>query len=339
MVVNEPPDPPMCDLAPQSGACPSRAVFKAVLAAALILISPVPCVATVPSDLCTGSPCVVTADITVDAGSVLDFTGQSLVFAEGVTVRVGAGVSPRDLWILADDITLEQNARIPGDPNPANNFDGDRAVVKLEAVVGDVVMESSGSNRSQIDVRADDTSAGNITISAAGDAILDGLLDASAVGEDARGGLIDVQASGSVTIGEDVTVSGTGNFAGAGDIDINAGLDVTFDDRVLAEGGHFGGGDVTVFAGGTVTLNDLISTDGGDPDGEAGEIDITAGVDIEVSAGGVIRGRGGIGPDEDCGDGAPTTLDAGNHVIVDGDLDLKGELHCFGGDLNQDLPF
>ncbi len=284
-----------------------------------------PARATVESDLCTGNPCVVSSDITVDAGSVLDFTGQSLVIATGTDITVGPGDNARTLEITADDITFQPNGRILGG--------GDRAVVTLITVAGDIVLSTTGSNRSRIDVRPDVDEAGNIFLDSFGDALIDGILDASASGLDASAGFIDVRANGSITFSQDVTAEGSGDGASGGDIQVTAGGDVTIDDVMISTGSDFGAGDIDIFAAGTVTVNDRIELNGGDPDGEAGLLDIEAGVDVLLTQDGELFGRGGANQTtEDCGDGASISLIAGRHIVFDGDVDAKGGYECFGGD-------
>ncbi len=292
---------------------------------AVLLVNPSSAYATVPSDLCTGDPCVVSEDITVDAGSALDFTGQSVVITSGTTITIGPGAGPRVLHIVADDITMQQNAKI--------DADGDGGDITLESLVGSIVMESEGSNRSQVLAKADVDTAGTISILSFGDATLIGILDASAFGVDATGGDIEVRANGSVVFGEDITAEAGGNGAGGGDIRVIAGLDVTIDDRLISSGGDFGAGDIDILAAGTVTVNARMLLDGDAPDGEAGQLDIEAGVDIVIAATGELFGRGGANaPTEDCGDGSSMNLISGNHIIVHGDIDARGGLHCFGGD-------
>lgn len=296
--------------------------------------------ATVASDLCTGNPCVVSSDIVVDSGSILDFTGQSLVFAEDVVVRVGEDGDPLDdlerpMTIVADDITIEKGARILGDPGGGAGDEerGDRAAITLQTLVGDLVMESQGNNRSEINVKATLDDGGSITLLVAGDAILDGEFDLSANYEDALGGDLDVEATGSVTFGQDVTCRGQGNFAGGGDIRVQAGQDLTLNDLFTVEGEDFGGGDIDLVAVlGTVTINDRVFLDGGNPDGEAGELNAEAGTDFILGVDGLIQGHGGAGADDDCGDGAFVDVVAGNHIEFHGDVSVRGGFQCFGGE-------
>lgn len=319
--------------------------FSSGLVAALLAVIP-SAHATAPGDLCTGNPCVVSDDITIDADTALDFIGQSLVFEAGVTVRVGAsGVPcgapppapaippPRTLTIVADDITMEPGARILGDPQNNDSSDGDRALVVLEAIAGNVEMQSVGSNRAEIDVKADCETAGSITIIASGDALLDGRLTATASGEDAAGGDVRVDATGNGSVTQEIDTSASGSLAGGGDIDLSVGLALEVSKKLTTDGGDFGAGDISLFAGTTVTINELLSLDGGDPDGDAGELQIEAGTDVVLASTAELRGTGGVNLPEDCGDGMSITIDAGRHVQMDGDIEVRGGSGCDGGEL------
>lgn len=284
--------------------------------------------ASVPADFCSGNPCIVTGTKNADAGSVVNFGGRSLVLASGAKIIVGAGPAPRVLTLIADEILMEAGSEIRG-------FDEDLAHVTLEATTGTVTMLSAGSNRSEIDVRAKDFEAGSINIQAATDAIIGGRLTASASGEDSSGGAIEISAGGTVSVTEEATTKGSGSFAGGGTFSIEATGDVVIAAKVLAEGADFGGGDVSVTStAGSITVSDLISNNGGNPDGEAGEYTFSAATSFHLVAGGEIRGKGGAGADDDCGDGAYTTITSGTDTIIDGLLDTQGGFQCFGGDID-----
>ena len=283
---------------------------------------------SVPDDFCTGDPCVVTADLTADAGSIVDFGARDLVIAGSSQIDVGAGALPRVLTLIAASIRMEAGAKIRGDS-------ADRAVVTLESTTGSVILESAGSNRSEINVKSDATDAGSIIIRAATDAIIGGRLTASAQGEDATGGTIEIISGGMTSITEECTTAGSGSFAGAGEFSVSAEGDVMVLNKVFADGADFGGGDVSLTSTtGSIMVSELINNNGGDPDGEAGEFTFTAGMDIHITADGELRGKGGAGADEDCGDGAPTFLSAGRDIIIDGFLALSGGFQCFGGEVD-----
>ncbi|MDG2307599.1 MAG: DUF4215 domain-containing protein [Candidatus Binatia bacterium] len=282
---------------------------------------------SIPADFCSGDPCTITGTVNADAGSVVDFGARSLVFGPSARVVVGAGALPRVLTLIAEDISMAAGSEIRG-------FDADRAVVTLQSTVGSVTMASSGSNRAEINVKADTIDGGSITITSAADAIIGGRLTASAQGEDASAGNIEVTAAGMVVISEEITTKGSGLFAGGGDISVTAGGDITATNKVFAEGSDFGGGDVTFeTTSGSISISELVSNNGGNPDGEAGEYTFDAPLgDFHLTATGEIRGKGGAGADDDCGDGASTFITVGGSVSIDGLVDIPGGFQCFGGD-------
>ncbi len=330
-----------------------------------LLLAPANAQSTVPDDLCTGDPCVISTDVTIDPDTVLDFGGRSLVIAENVVVRVGANGTlcgpcdvdadcgtgtcvgaippsegdpgerglcatiPRSLRLIANDITLYPGARLLGDPNGSrDNVDGDRAEITVEALAGDVTLQTDA----RIDVRADCDWAGNITILAPGDAVLDGNLLASAQGFESTGGEIRVETSGSVVLRQEVNAEASGEFAVGGSLDVLAGHGITVDARLIASGGSYGAGTVTLLAGASAHVNATILANGGDPDGDGGDLEINAGEDILLAETALLVGTGGAGG-IDCGDGMSVSLYAGRHLFVDGDIEVRGGFDCFGGDL------
>ena len=281
---------------------------------------------TVPDDVCVGDPCTISTDVTVDAGSDLDFGARSLVFAERVTVTIGIGDGSGLVAFRAAEITMEPGAKIEG-------FARDRTSVTLQASTGSVRMQSDGSNRSEIDVRAAVLDAGSINLIAAADVNVGGRLTATASGEDAVGGSIQISAGGNVTVSQEVRTEGSGSFAGGGDITIDADGNVLLAEKIFLTGSDFGGGSLYITAFENITVSTLVTNNGGNPDGEAGEFDFQADGDIYITSSGELRGRGGSGADDDCGDGAPTLLDAGGTVLIEGLIDTKGGYQCIGGDV------
>lgn len=293
--------------------------------AATLIAAPAGAV-SVPSDFCTGNPCTVVGTVNADAGSVVNFGGRDLIISGDIVI--GAGPPPRVLTLVAESITMSAGSLIRG-------FDDDRAEVTLESTTGNVTLVSSGTNRSEVDVRADEIDAGNIIINSAGDAIIGGRLTASANGEDATAGTIEITAVGSIVITEEVNATGSGSFAGGGDVTGTAGGDITITNKVFAEGDDFGGGDISFTStGGNITVSELMSNNGGDPDGEAGEYTFDADGFFHLTADGEIRGKGGSGADDDCGDGSPMFIDAGTDILIDGLIDTKGGFQCFGGEID-----
>jgi len=280
--------------------------------------------ATVPGDLCTGNPCTVNGNKTVDSGSDLDFGPAALVLGGTAVVTVAPASPQSTMTLRAASITLQAGAKILAEGG----------VVKLISTVGAVTLNSAGLTRSIIDVGAN--SAGEIDIQAATNAVIGGRLLADGNGEDSEGGFISITAGQLVSNTELIDASSIGVFSFGGEIDITGGTGVTVNGPIDLHGGGSDGGFLEITATtGDVLLNALINANGGDPDGEGGPMEIQAPAgNIISTVPGELRGRGGAGIDEDCGDGAEVDLTAGQSITVGGPIDSKGGLQCFGGDIS-----
>ena len=103
------------------------------------------------SDLCpvTADPCVVTADVTVDPDTVLDFGGRALDLRPGSSLSFASGT----LTIRARSVRVEPAASILGSA-PISSFPTLSIVT-----TGDIRVEASGTTKGKIDVSGSD--AGN----------------------------------------------------------------------------------------------------------------------------------------------------------------------------------
>jgi len=156
---------------------------------------------------------------------------------------------------------------------------------------------------------------GSITIAGSG-------INASG-GEDG-GGTIDLEAGGNVTTGAPLNVNGGGLSGDAGSVTVFANGSVSIGGAItgnaggsVTEGGG-AGADVEITAvAGTLTVTAGISADSGVPDGDGGEVDLTAGMDI-VQTGSISAA--GRGVDAAGGDVAPS---AGRSLTL-GAIDVSG---------------
>jgi cysteine-rich repeat protein len=298
-------------------------LFTIVVGLGLVAAGSPEATATIPSDLCTGNPCVVSSDKVVDSGSDLDFGAAALVIATNTDITIGPGTPP-SMTLRAASITLQPNAKI-------TEAGG---VVTLISTVGDVTLQSAGTSRSIIDVQAN--FGGDININAAGNAVIGGRLDADGAGVDAEGGFINVTAGGLVSTSETISAGATGTFSFGGELVIVGGTGVTLNGQIdLTAGGSDGGFLEITATTGDVLLNALVDTSGGSPDGEAGPMDIVATTgSITSTLPGELRGRGATGAEEDCGDGAEVNLTAAQNINVGGPINSRGGLHCLGGDIS-----
>ena len=119
------------------------------------------------SDLCpvTADPCVVTADVTVDPDTVLDFGGRALDLRPGSSLSFASGT----LTIRARSVRVEPAASILGSA-PISSFPTLSIVT-----TGDIRVEASGTTKGKIDVSGS-AQGGIITLAALGAMQVDGNL-------------------------------------------------------------------------------------------------------------------------------------------------------------------
>ncbi len=298
-------------------------VFAAV-SWAIVLVLPRPSTATTPGDLCTGNPCVISANATLDAGAHLDFGAVALRIGAGRTLTIGPGTAPRSVSIHAASIVLEPGARIDGG--------GDDSHLVLEATNGDFELQSSGANKSKIDLRS--SFAGLLTIDASEDALLDGQIDAGAPGPEAMGGLVDIAAGGRVTISQTLLLDATGLYGSAGELSVVAGGPIDLNADIFAPG-QGGAGAITLEStGGDITVAARIDVSGIGADAYGESVDLIARLGaVTLAQTGEIKGTGGSGDMEACGDGAMVTIDAASDVTQSGAINLGGGYQCGGGEI------
>jgi cysteine-rich repeat protein len=285
-----------------------RRLGHALFGTAAMLVVAVPASA----QLCdpAANPCVVSANVTVPSGTVVDIGTRDLVIASSKTLTVsGLGI----LVLLAHDVTLETDAKIVADGQ--DGFGGD---VTIDAT-GAVLMQSG----SIIDVRS--ASAGDIDITGASFQ-LDGLLRADATTRDGDGGLVGITTTFDTTIaGAGIAGDGGDRFSCGGYIDVLAGGDVTVSAEISVKGGDCDAGDIDLEAGGDVvtTATGLLTSFGTYPFASGGDISFTAGGVVTI--GGAITAHGQGDQFEGGGDGGDLDVIAdGGDVRVNALLDFAG---------------
>jgi hypothetical protein len=181
--------------------------------------------------------------------------------------------------------------------------------------------------------------AGSITIQANGPAVIRDIA-ARSVADAGDGGVVEVTAT-EVELAGFVDVRGDGpevNFGGSGgSISVDAFYgNVTVTGRIDASGAppDGNGGDITVSARGNV----LVAADGGrlladgeGIDGGGGDVSVEAGLDLTMS--GDISGEGGF-------EGGLLSLAAGRSMSVDGTVSAQGRsVGSFGGEIDIESSF
>ncbi len=238
------------------------------------------------------------------------------------TIDVSADLNPGEIDLLAHG-----NVVLAGSINAsANGTQGDGGVVNvsadgnvsvtgpiaamagLQGLGGEITVRAGGTLTTSAIVRADGGDGGDVELDALGGDITTGAdVNASAGGSIGDGGTVTVIASGNVTVNGNYVLPGAGS---------------------LSQGGGDGGDTDVEGTAGTVTLNGDIDSHGASPDGDAGEVDITAGLDYKQPGSIFDQANGGGG----CG-GTMCAM-VGRTFALTGDIDVSGG-SC-GGDMEAD---
>lgn len=286
--------------------------------------------ATTASNICTANanPCLVTTDIAVNPGSVLDFGTRALQIRPTGRLRVSSGV----LSIIAGSLRMEPSALISG---AAGTTSGARINVTTS---GDIRVEATGSGTARIDATAN-TAPGEIELtSTGGNIVLAGRLVADGSGYNGAGGAVTATAGGTLTLSGDVSVRGGAPGLG-GRVVLQAHGPLTVSGTAVASGGD--GGDIDLVSD---TADVMLATGatldvraGGDF-GDAGDIGIAAQGNVTVN--GMISGIGAGSDQQGGGFGAEVQLTATTGTVsVNGTQDLHGaapdgeggDFDAFGG--------
>src|SRR2546427_4670037 len=168
----------------------------------------------------------------------------------------------------------------------------------LQGLGGQITVRAGGTLTTNAIVRADGGDGGDVELDALGGDITTGAdVNASAGGSIGDGGTVTVIASGNVTVNGNYVLPGAGS---------------------LSQGGGDGGDTDVEATGGTVTLNGDIDSHGASPDGDAGEVDITAGLDYYQPGSIFNQANGGGG----CG-GVMCAM-VGRSFYLTGPIDVSG---------------
>lgn len=222
-----------------------------------------------------------------------------------------------------NDIIISQVQAIVSVSGNASESEGGT----ISLVAGrDVLLSSS--------IDASGASTGTIDIEAGRHVTLAGT-NLKAAREAGSGGVLTVVSSmGNVTINGPVEANGDGPFQGfggcGGQIEIAADFgDVFINSRVVAEGGSPDGqgGEVSVTALGDVNLasTGILSSRSQGAQGCAGDVAVVAGIDANI--GGLISADGGFG-------GSGVDISAERNMTISGEINVRGrQPGSFGGSI------
>ena len=290
----------------------------------------------------SGRDVVVTNNTRVAIGS-----GNVSVKAQTFRVTAGGFVDGRPGGGSIDvdasaDIVIERSNALRG------------IIVTGDARGGTIALAAAGGividGRLRANVATPEACGGEISLAAGGSILISATSDVDARGGTAGcGGTIDLIAGGTVDVRRDVdasaadggqiTVAGSevvlggklvanGESGSGGTIDIAARGTIAINQAVLARGmesaeGDASGGTVTIEAEtGDAIVRSEVGARGGVPDGDGGDVTITAGRSLDVQAGGKVNAEA-VG---DVGSGGSITLEAEVDVTVTGRVEVPGGL-------------
>lgn len=295
----------LCGLAPE----PAVAATAVCTAAQIMAQEPGTCPAV-------GSTCTISGDYDASANNcVFDFGTKTLNLQGTVTFDVKTFTAT----FRAATLNIREGAEIRAMGAGAN------------LVGGTVIVETTGNvlieRIADINVSTADV-AGEIQIVAGGTVTLTGRLRANGTVLGAAGGLVHVDAGGSITVNSSAAIEakngieafspGTIEFFSRGTIDMNGVM--------TADGGE--GGSILMDAAGDVIMRHDVSADGTGNGGDAGEIQLYAGLGVQVIGRLLLRGGDGAGESGFGGGGGGTvSIDAAfGNVVVSGNILAEGAL-------------
>jgi hypothetical protein len=282
--------------------------------------------ATVPADLCTGNPCIVAADATLDPTDSLDFGASTeLRIATGVTLTIAPGTTSPSVWLSAGTVILEPGAGIVAREGS----------LTLEAVAGNLELQRSGSGMATIRFRglADTPPSGpraDLSLSAQGTVVIDGAIVGKVSDPYAGMDLVDIIGTSVIGVGRiDVRSLRMNELSLRPTVQLYAVGAVDFGGKILAGAGCTGGDVIVRSETGPIAVGFVDATARGCPAaagyGLGGSVLVTGAGEARLLDGLDARGRG---------DGGSVRLDSdASHVA--GKVDLRG-LKGVGGTFRAD---
>lgn len=280
-----------------------------------------PAAATVPNDLCTGDPCIISSDENVTPGSVLDFGTRAVILQKTLDIQNLPSGDVGSITIKAGSFQAVGDGQIKG--TGGANLAGSATI----ETTGDIALNGT---RSTGTVRLTGTDGGNLTLkSTAGAVTATGIINLDHEGIPAYGGILSIDAAGAVTLSGEIIADG-GSQGGGGVVLVVAGGNIDISGAMELSAGEGGGGEIDFTAGGSLTIGD-VTMDGGGDTGDAGFATLVAGGSITFA--GIFRGRG-ADSGENCGDGADVDIDAIGDLFFNAEMDVRARaLDCTGGSI------
>jgi hypothetical protein len=262
--------------------------------------------ASLPNDFCTGDPCVISSNKTIDNGAIVDFGTRAVIVQAELSVGTGTAT------INAGSFSIPHPGKLRGQGTTSTS--GGTLTIN---VVNDIAINSTAVGGA---VNFNGQSGGTLfltsttgSVTGAGKIFLENLVTQGS------GGALIITVAQNINLTNDISVKG-GSLADGGTVSVAADGAVTMTGTINANGGGGGGGFVDVSSVGPVTLGP-IDADGGGDGGDGGGVDITASGDVRLA--GRVNVRGGQNNDI-CGDGGSL------EVFTDGDITVEGVVKVTG---------
>ena len=299
----------------------------------------------------TDDPCIADNKFDVDSGSTLDFglrelriqSGGDFDFADGSGgIRCGKLVVDRgsNAAILAQNggfVEIEVRRSCSNDPLIP--------CLSPQDCGGEACSGGDGSIDFDGQINANgsfENSPGVVILRAAGDIALHRNLNLKAVSDpEEDGGQFEAESfGGSVVLDGKVDVTSGGQSTG-GDVVLAAAVDVITTGVIDANGGDFDGGNVEIDAGQDVTINNDVLANAISGEGSGGFVEMTAGRDFNLlGTGGAnktqVSTEGHLGPYDFGGDGGTQEFQADRDVTLNQFSRIEGngaEPDALGADI------
>ncbi len=290
-------------------------------------------------DICAAAvdPCVITQQVDVVAGSVLDFGTRAVIVQDAGVLNFDIGDGSLLCGSFAAASTAASVTAKGNDPN-GGTAGGNVSIFSRRRCSGSASLPCfvdgdcsvagagtcSGGDGSVVvagKILGNADSAAHIYLKAAGDVQVQKLISAAGTLSTSDGGGITIESTqGSVTTSDKLEVSG-GSQGSGGDLALSAALDVAVGAAIDADGGDFDGGAVVVSAGRSVMISEDITANSVAGAGFGGSISVSAGGDIAIVGGGAVNrlnvGTEGHQSAENYGgDGGTQAYDAGGSITL-----------------------
>jgi cysteine-rich repeat protein len=275
------------------------------------------------------NPCLIAEPVSVKSGSTLDFGLSEVRIVTGGSLQVGAGVveilcgsftasTPGATAVLARGasplggqdggmVSIEARGRCGADGRTACFVDEDCPVGACAK--GGGVSLGGG-------IEAQGLVAGSLSIQAAGDVTLADDIDLDSTDANGDGGQLEVSSTlGSVAIGGRIEAT-AGRFGFGGIVTISGARDVSVGGMIDASGGDFDGGEIDIEAGGDLTVGGRLRADSTAGEGGGGFVALTAAGDLALSSTAVLSADGHQSVENFGGDGGTFLFSAGGDLLL-----------------------